>query len=142
MMAPIMGKRLSEDCIVLGGKPLADWSGLDGEPMVTPNCRHFVAGSTAKKRGYKEQCTPPDDFKLSKKCDLYDMMSLLTNHVKTHGSDSVLYVPDPDNDDKVLFVPLHYSRLNHLLMKNKVIEWSRNWDTYDKENDSALVLLL
>lgn len=142
MEAPIMGTRLSESCVIVGGKPLADWSGLAGTSASTPNCRRFVPGTSAEERAYKERCTPPDDLKLTKKCDIYDAMSLLTNHAKTHGLDTVLYVPDPDDPSKVLFVPQHYSRLNHLLMKGKVIEWTAKWDSYDKENDAALVVLL
>lgn len=138
---PIMGIRLSTTSVLVGGKPRADWSGLDGESAGTPDCRRFVPGTSAEERGYGKRCTIKD-FEFSRKCDIYDMMSRLTIHAKTYGLDTTLYVVNPDNPNEVLFVPQYYNRLNHLLEKAKAVELAKKWDAYDKENDAALVTLL
>lgn len=107
-----MGVQLSASCVLVSRRPHSDWIGLDGESVSTPNCYCFVPGPSAEEQAYKEHSTVPEDFKLSQKCDIYNMMSLLTMHVKTRGLDTVFYVPDPDDESQVLFVPQHYSQLS------------------------------
>ena len=138
---PIMGYRKNATTVVLGGMPRADWTGLAGPSADTPDCKRYVPGTSAEERGYTKRCKI-DNFKFSKNCDIYDLMSRLSTHAKSHGMDTELYFPDPNDPEKMLFIPEFYSRFNHLRCKTLGKEMMLKWDSYSKENNSALVTLL
>lgn len=142
MTPPKMGIVVDHKRVKLGGEPLADWSGLAAPSRGTPMCYRYASDSNEQKN-YNIRTTLPDDFKFKKKCDLTDLMATLSRHLKTHGLDSVMYVPDPDQAGKVAFVPTDYTRLDWMKIRDSVDWWVVNcWDQYDLDNDAAVYEML
>jgi hypothetical protein len=139
---PIMGTRKSTTCVVVGGEPLPDWSGLAGTQSENPNCRRHPPGTSAEERGFQARSTKPDALAFTKKCNIFDQVSVFSNHAKTYGMDTELYAPDPNNPRALLYVPQYFSRFNHLTSKTDVLQLKKLWDGYSKENDAALVSVL
>lgn len=142
MTPPKMGILVDFKRVKLGGEPKVDWSGLAKPSRGTPMCHRYASDSNEQKN-YALRTTLPDDFKFKKKCDLTDLMATLMRHLKAHGLDSVMYVPDPDQAGKVAFVPSDYTRLDWMKIRPSVEAWVDNsWDQYDLDNDAAVYELL
>lgn len=142
MTPPKMGIIVDYKRIKFGGEPKADWTGLATPSRGTPMCHRYASDSNEQKN-YALRTTLPDDFKFKKKCDLSDLMATLIRHLKMHGLDSVMYVPDPDQAGKVAFVPSDYTRIDWMKVRPSVENWVDNcWDQYDLDNDAAVYELL
>lgn len=141
MTPPKMGVVLDFKRVKLGGEPKADWSGLALPSRGTPMCNRYASDSNEQKN-YALRTSLPD-FHFKKKCDLTDLMATLVRHLKMHGLDSVMYVPDPDQPGKVAFVPTDHTRLDWMKIRDSVDHWVTHcWDQYDLDNDAAVYELL
>ena len=95
-----------------GGKPLADWSGLDSSTSskvaVSPNqYRSNSIGTSQKSRSYRVKGLLT---KFERKHDLRSFEHTMLTHFTDHGLDSVTYVPDPQTTSEMICVITDHAR--------------------------------
>ncbi len=145
MPAPKVGRLIegTTDSVIVGGKPKADWSGVDGlAPQRTPFVQRFAPGNANEVKAYALRTTPPDKLKLSKKTKLSDSMPVISLHAKKHGLDSVLHTLHPDNPQMMVYICTDYMRLEFLRVKADMTALMKHWDSYDLMNDTAMTEFL
>ena len=143
----IMGRyeESQADCgdwhIVAGGKPLADWSGIDAtKPRST-----FVPTQTRSfKSKYKttdyEKRTAPMATKFKDGMSLRDLMNEVSTHSENHGLDTWTYLPDPYDPTQMLNVVEDYPKFlaSPDDTVKRALAQSENYDRFDLENSKAL----
>ena len=141
-LKPIMGDviALSKDSwsAWTGGKPKADWTGLDptapGE-STSPNQLRPVYVSAAQK-GYNHRRTGMTTlFKPAD--DLISFQNSVWDHLVVTGMDSIAYLPDPTDKTKVSNVVKSHSRYTVQSAKTLIQGQVELYDKYDKTNDKA-----
>ena len=93
-----------------GGKPKADWSGLE-EPnptTVEPNQHRSTSlGTQAKSQFYRVKGM---ETKFGKNSDLLVFQKDVMQHLKEHGLDTITYLPDPTKKDTLVSVITDHAR--------------------------------
>ena len=118
-----------------GGKPKADWTGLEDPTPSTigPNqYRGTSISSQAKSRAYRVQGL---DTKFSKDSDLATFEKKIMKHLIQHGLDSITYVPDPVDATKMISVITTHARFNFKeVMKEGNTIMENHFDSYSIAN--------
>ena len=137
-MGGISKVNATEQVAWTGGKPLADWSGLDSKSPkspISPNQYRTASVSTSQKSHFYRTTGLPEKFK--EKDDLPLFEHKVWKHLSNHGMDSISYVPDPQDKAVMLSCVENHSRFTvesiTVLIQDQVIEY----DAYDHSNDSA-----
>ena len=137
-MGGISKVNANEQVAWTGGKPLADWSGLDPKSPkspISPNQYRSASVSTSQKSHFYRTTGLIDKFK--EKDDLPLFEHKVWKHLSNHGMDSISYVPDPQDKAVMLSCVENHSRFTvesiTVLIQDQVIEY----DAYDHSNDSA-----
>lgn len=121
-----------------GGKPKANWTGLDPSAQLdttSPNQLRPVYVSAAQK-GYNHRRTgmivqfKPTD-------DLVSFQNAVWDHLTDTGMDSIAYLPDPTDHTKMTNVVKSHSRYTVQSAQNLVKPQLVKYDKYDKTNDRA-----
>ena len=140
---PIMGNIIQlsdkEWAAWTGGKPKADWSGLDASAAheyVSPNQLRPVYASSAQK-GYIFRKTGLAT-KYKKGDDLQVFQKAILRHMVDTGMDTITYLDDPVNSGTMHCILTAHSRYTldkaTQLAKAQVV----NYDKYDRTNDRAV----
>ncbi|KAI2491647.1 hypothetical protein MHU86_22930 [Fragilaria crotonensis] len=139
---PIMGDviLLSKDSwsAWTGGKPKADWTGLDPSApteSTSPNQLRPVFVSAAQK-GYNHRRTGMTTlFKPAD--DLISFQNSVWNHLVDTGMDSIAYIPDPTDTEKMTNVVKSHARYTVQSAQQLIEKQLELYDKYDKTNDKA-----
>ena len=139
---PIMGDviLLSKDSwsAWTGGKPKADWTGLDPSApteSTSPNQLRPVFVSAAQK-GYNHRRTGMTTlFKPAD--DLISFQNSVWNHLVDTGMDSIAYIPDPTDAEKMTNVVKSHARYTVQSAQQLIEKQLELYDKYDKTNDKA-----
>jgi hypothetical protein len=127
-----------------GGKPKADWTGLDpsaARVYQSPNQLRSLYVKTSQD-SYNHRTTGLED-KFSDKDNLTQFADSILEKLEDCGMDTIAYLPAPDDPTQMISVVSNHSRFT--------LEWATNaseplqtqFDDYDKANDkSAKVFLL
>ena len=119
-----------------GGKPKADWSGLD-EPNPTsikPKQYRLTSVSAASKSEHYR--TLGMTTKFGRKKDLLTFERKLMEHLEENGLDTITYIPDPGDSTNVVSVVSDHGRFNHDEDGVKANDRAKKYfDKYDWEND-------
>ena len=120
-----------------GGKPYADWRGVDGlGDRIMNNFRvrplDPVSGQKAAAHRIKGLTT-----KFTHKSKLSDFQKAVWKHLTTHGLDTIAYLIDPSNASEVLSVVTHHARYNNDLEKAESLSniFKTKFDNFDKAHD-------
>ena len=110
-----------------GGKPKEDWSGLEKPDPVTTNPNQYRVTSitsSAKSRVYRIKGL---EHKLSRTGDLQLFQRKIMDHLVEFGLDTVTYMVDPTEGNRVVSVIDHHSRFE---VKEGVKQANamNNWD--------------
>ena len=105
--APIMGGILqvsgTEYCAWTGGKPKADWSGLNDAAATAPaedyQLRPSSPGSAQKSTAYREKGVKT---KFKEGDNLVDFVRVTKEYLKRTGMDTIAYLADPNNATEML----------------------------------------
>ena len=120
-----------------GGKPKADWSGLeDPSPSIikATQFRPKSVSSQSKSRHYRVKGS---DTKFTRDDDLLTFQKKIMKHFKTHGLDTITYLEDPTDPTRVVSVIDDHARFNHKAGVKKANEtMEAHYDSYAKSDDS------
>ena len=121
-----------------GGKPNADWTGLDSSAQLetpSPNQLRPVYVSAAQK-GYTHRRTGMNT-PFNSTDDLISFQNAVWDHLTDTGMDSIAYLPDPTDGTKMTNVVKAHARYTvqsaEVLVRNQLVRY----DKYDKTNDKA-----
>jgi hypothetical protein len=123
-----------------GGKPLADWSGLDPKSPtspVSPNQYRSASVSTSQKSHYYRTTGLDDKFK--EKDDLPLFEHKVWKHLCNHGMDSISYVPDPQDKTIMLSCVENHSRFTVESISMLIQDQLLKYDAYDHSNNAAAI---
>ena len=132
----------------VGGKPKADWSGLDDTtPDIDPNqFRPTSAGSAQKSKKYRVDAI---DKVITKGGDLLVARKALEEKMKEYGLDTISYLPDPEEENKglsasttMLSVLTHHSRFTTEKATEGAKRYYAKFDRYDRANNADAKELL
>ena len=121
-----------------GGKPLADWSGLDlseaSDTMSNPTQFRPQDSTDIKPYSFRVQA-------LKKLFDKTQPVELfiedVDNHLTSTGMDSIAYLPDPADKSKMTSVVTHHGRFNLQYSTKQSNAIKTKWDSYDIANDKS-----
>ena len=122
-----------------GGKPKADWTGLE-EPDPTyidpSQYRPVSAGSAQKSKKYRVEALKE---KLSKGGNLLDFQKKFSKKMGQFGLDTITYLPDPSDaavtsTTKAFSVVNHHSRFTESRVDELSKEYEKRFDKYDRSN--------
>ena len=120
-----------------GGKPKADWSGLEDHTVdsTSPNQLRPIYVSAAQK-GYNYRRTGlKDTFKPTN--DLIAFQNSVWNHLTDTGMDSIAYLKDPLDATKMTNVVKAHARYTVQSAKALIEDQVPKYDKYDRTNDKA-----
>ena len=129
----------SDFCAWTGGKPLANWSGLDPTAATAPQddyqYRPASPSSSQKSTMYREKGL---DTKFKRTDHLLDFVTIVSNYLKRTGMDTITYLPDPTDASKVLSVVENYSRfgLQDAITEARSLR-DTHFDKFDRNNDDS-----
>jgi hypothetical protein len=129
-----------EWCTGTGGKPKADWSGLDPAASTFPlhdfQYRPSSPGSSQKITKYSEYGL---ETKFTRKSHLLHFIDGVTTYMEERtGMDTIAYLPDPFDPTKVASVVTQYSQfdLQDAIIAARQLR-STEFDPYDYNNDES-----
>ena len=127
-----------------GGKPKADWTGLENpRSPENPNCVRFPIGTSDESKAYARRTTLDLETPFKKSSDLDSYLVTLTKHIRDHGMDTTLYIPSIVDPRTMIFVPEEFQQVTFDHASEKVQDLKNNeWDVYDKANDAATCKLI
>ena len=121
-----------------GGMPKSDWSGLDQSSLqesTSPNQLRPVHVAAAQK-GYNHRRTGMSiPFKPAN--DLIAFQNSVWDHLVDTGMDTIAYLPDPTDKNKVSNVVKSHSRYTVQSAQTLIRDQVELYDKYDKTNDKA-----
>jgi hypothetical protein len=129
----------SDWCAWTGGKPKADWSGLDTRAVQYPNddfqYRPTSPGSSQKSTSHHERGM---DIKFKRDDHLLDFLDIVDSYLRRTGMDSISYLVDPTNPTITVSVVQQFSKFE----LQEGISTSRDlcktkYDRYDRNNDDS-----
>ena len=126
-----------------GGKPNPYWTGLDDTALKTPTKpTQYRSNGTADVKSYTYRTTGLKS-KFDKSSDLETFCTSVWEHLEECGMDSITYLPDPANNNKMTSVVTNHGRFNqnYTLTESKKLK-TEAWDEYDKSNDLNAKLYL
>ena len=128
---------------LMGGAPLADWSDIDAniERTVAVTTLHYrPINPVYDSKGHSKR-TKGLEMKLTKgkSMDLAQFQKSVWNHLAQHGLDTISYLQDPFDDDRVVNVVENHARFNKnaTAIQEACETMSNNFDRWDKDNDAC-----
>jgi hypothetical protein len=134
----------SEFVAVVGGKPKADWSGLQQEEepassAVSP-MRHRTASTGI---GYLQRTTGlVPAFAVRAGSDFGAFAEKVQRHLDRTGMDTIAYVPDPSDPRRVVSCVTDHARFDPSVMREVLQGRFKMYDSYDRWNDDDAVRYL
>ena len=124
--------------VSFGGKPKADWSGIDVPCLEMAGNNYRPINPTMDSKGYSLRTTaiqPP----FAKGNNLATFQHKITAHLCEHGLDTVSYLPDHHDPSEMLDVVTFHSRFIVDMPKSylAIESTSSKFDKWDKANDKA-----
>ena len=129
----------TEYCAWTGGKPLADWSGLDPSAQTEPHddyqYRPSSPGSSQKSTKSREIGL---DSKFTRDAHLMDFVDSVEKYLYRTGMDTISFLPDPNNPSEVASVVTCYSKfdLQDAVTTSRTLRTS-SFDRFDRNNDDS-----
>ena len=119
-----------------GGKPKADWTGLeDPDPQSINVTQYRSTSMTSEAKGLKYQIGGLEN-KLTQTGDLQTFQKKVMKHLVAYGLDTVTYVPNPSSSTEVVsIINQHglYTLKDGSALGNRIKE--REFDSYCHDND-------
>ena len=133
---PTMGGIVDAHTTVVGGKPKADWTGLEkAVTTLSPGqLRQFYHDAKAKK--YREQGR---EEKFGKTSNLSTFARDTKEHAEDKGLDTVTYLPSPTDPREMLSILTSYSLYPDVATVENLIRFQRSkYDDRDIANDKEM----
>ena len=126
-------------CAWTGGKPKPDWSGLDDkaptDPLEEYQYRPSNPGSSVKAKAFREKGLTT---KFTKSDNLLDFIQTVELYLQRMGMDTISYLPDPDDNTKVLSVVTCSTRFSLEAALESARDFRKTkYDRYDRNNDDS-----
>ena len=144
-VGPIMGQFVecppgsSKFSVRVGGKPNHTWTDLEEHQQLQATPFHFrkmevtddVKGFNLRSKGLKER------FGAKEKKLVFQ--NHVWSHLRSHGLDTISYLPDPANESKVVDVIHNHARFSNNMKNSLKLSrfFSAKFDNLDQANDSA-----
>ena len=122
-----------------GGKPLADWTGLDMMAHSYEQAAQLCP--TYEDKGFQTRCTG-FEAKFTKSSSLHLFQCKFLDHFVTHGMDSITYLPDPAELTTMVNIITHHACFMTDVVKLAAPVQAAKYDLYDRANDRAAHLAL
>jgi hypothetical protein len=136
----------NEFVAVVGGKPKADWSGLQEEEEPAPSSsvvspmRHRTASTGI---GYLQRTTGlVPAFAGRAGSDFGAFAEKVQRHLERTGMDTIAYVADPSDPRRVVSCVTDHARFDPSAMREVLQGRFRMYDSYDRWNDDDAVRYL
>ena len=127
-----------------GGKPLANWKGLDPAAFNgttpfprTPHQRRFGKDIT----GFETRCGGLSN-RFRQGDNLHKFMKRLDETLILRGMDTIAYMPDPADNTRMRHIVKEHTRFTLRHVQQNAAAHCQQFDTYDAENDTAARLSL
>ena len=119
-----------------GGEPKSDWSGLKDEDATyaSPNCLRYVMSDPQKGFNSRREGLIT---KFDKKGNLLTFKDEVWEHLVDCGLDTIAYVQDPVEEDKMTNVVLDHVRFTLDSIKVQMKAQEAKYDSYDLANDKT-----
>ncbi len=120
-----------------GGKPKADWSGLeDPTPAIIKATQFRPSSVTSQAKSHHYRVMGPDT-KFTRDSELLNFQKKILKHLKLHGMDTVTYLEDPTDTSRVVSVIEDHAKFNVKEgIKKANDNMKANFDSYAKSDDS------
>ena len=150
-VAPPMAPRMGDCCQVsakkfeiwVGGKPQADWSGLDSSANYEyPGQHRPIYAHHASKAKTARLEAPEPNPKFKKGSDIGQFAKDFLKLLEQRGLDTVTYLPDPLDPTKMLSVITDYPRFDQEIVASQSKLIVNKWDQMDRHNDEEVTELL
>ena len=139
-MGAVLQTDVDKFVAVVGGKPKPDWSGLE-EPItssVVEGTRHRPTGTSPSAKGQERRRKGQEPaFKIG--ANLKDFIENVEKHLEETGMDTIAYVQDPADPNRVSSCVADYPRFNTRVMQRMLVGRFDKYDQYDKANDKDAV---
>ena len=123
---------------VFGGKPKADWSGIQdlSDRSMSDLCFRSLDPVAGQKSSHYR--TKGLSTKFGTKSNLADFQTEVWDHLVKHGLDTISYLPDPRNNSQVLCAVTKHAQMTGDMRKTEALaQYTLNrFDTWDKKHDS------
>ena len=123
---------------VFGGKPKADWSGIEDlkDRSMSDLCFRSLDPVVGQKSAHYRTKALTNKFEV--KNSISDFQADVWDHLFKYGLDTIAYLPDPKNNTEVLNVVSQHAQftgdMSHVVTTGKTI--AKNFDIWDKKNDA------
>ena len=138
---PIMGdvRKLGKDNwgVLLGGKPLPDWTGLEQAVENNHPNNWRYPNSSSESKNYKHRCEGVPDQLQQGKGDLKRWLLDVSKKLKDNGLDTIAHLQDPDDSDTMLYILTHFQKYKRTIVKTLMKDQVLLYDKYDLLNDQA-----
>ena len=126
----------------LGGKPKGNWSGLDPTANIAGTVgsafryRPLNPSSDQKGQAYRSKGL---STKFKQGSSVLDFQKLVWDHLEKHGLDTIAYLQDPQDPDKVLSAVTDHPkyRANASKFKTLAQSYQAKFDMFDSANDQV-----
>ena len=139
-MGAVLQTDVDKFVAVVGGKPKPDWSGLE-EPItssVVEATRHRPTATSPSAKGQERRRKGQEPaFKIG--ANLKDFVENVEKHLEETGMDTIAYVQDPADPNRVSSCVADYPRFNTRVMQRMLVGRFDKYDQYDKANDKDAV---
>ena len=135
-MGDIVEVKRDEFVVWVGGKPRADWKGLDDDAP-KEYLRAFQVRTVSDKK-YSERVAGPaeENEKFNKKTgDFSRFQDNLQQHLIKHGMDTIAYLRNPLDSTKMLFIISEHPKYTLTKVKELMAEQIKLYDKYDRNNN-------
>ena len=129
----IFQSKRDEFVIWTGGKPKADWKGLD--PTARQEYLRALQVRTFNDKRFKDRVTGPEDKFDKKKGDFSRLKDDIEQHLVMHGMDSIAYLRNPLDPTEMLFIVTEHPKYTPSKVKELMDVQMTQYDQYDRNND-------
>ncbi len=120
-----------------GGKPKADWSGLEDPTPPVINATQFRPASVISQSKSRHYRVMGLETKFTRNDELLSFQKKVSKHLKLHGMDTIAYLEDPTDTSRVVSVIEDHAKFN---LKEGVRKANSNmkthFDSYARRDDS------
>ena len=120
-----------------GGKPKADWSGLEDSTASYKNPRQPRGNSVSGEQKAFSYRTQGLQEKFSQEGDLSAFIQKVEKHLVHYGLDSIAYLPDPQDKQTMRSVITEHARFSVENAKDEQAKLVTKYDEYGKKNNEA-----
>jgi hypothetical protein len=133
-------------CGVVVGKPKASWMGLEApmEPSEVIAYQHWpMPTNESTKAKANRMAGQEKHYEIGSMKKIKELVEEVYKHLKDYGMDTIAYLPDPTDENRMTNCVLGYARLTTKTTKKMMLaNRFQLYDSYNRKNDKEAVEVL